>query len=355
VSEVLAAAARRLGHEPAALGFDDAARRDELRRKLDRVGELLDAREADALWLRRAENLAWITGGGDLRVNREGGPVADAIATREGLTIVTSRIEAARLEAEELPPDTRVEAVDWYDGGARGRRVAGLLQGSASIDDGEGDLVELRQPLLPAEQARLAAIGAAASRALTDLAGSLAPDMTERDVVARMHGALRATGVDLPVALVAGERRFGGVRHPLATDLPFGVLGLLVVCAMRFGLVASLSRTVAFGDVPVWAATAQRKVWHVEAAMLDASPTRGGHRGPRRAGRRSGGLRRRGRADGLGGPPPGGPGRLPSARLARDARTRAARCSAGMAVAWNPSLPWGKSEDTFLLEERRLR
>jgi len=351
VSEVLTAAARRLGFEPAALGLDDAARGDELRRKLGRVGGLLDAREAEALWLRKAENLAWITGGGDLRVHREGAPVADAVVTREGLTVVTSRIEAARLEAEELPPDTRIETVDWHDRGARARRVAGLLQGRSWIDDGD-DLVELRQPLLPVEQARLAAIGAAASRALTDVATGLAPAMTERDVVARVHGSLRAAGVDLPVALVAGERRFGTVRHPLATDLPFGGLGLLVVCAMRFGLIASLSRTVAFGDVPPRAAAAQRKVWRVEAAMLAASRVGA-------AGRDVLAAARAAYAD-VGEPAAweehhqGGPaGYLPRDWLATPDEGRVLQ--AGMALAWNPSLPWGKSEDTFLLEAHGLR
>ncbi len=352
MSEVLAAAARRLGCEPAALGFDDDARRDELRRKLARVSTLLDAREADAVWLKKAENLAWITGGGDLRVHREGAPVADAVVTREGLTVVTSRIEAARLEAEELPPDTRVEAVDWHDRGARGRRVAGLLQGRAWFDDDDADLVQLRQPLLPVEQARLAAIGAAASRALTEVAGGLAPGMTERDVVARVQGALRAAGVDLPVALVAGERRFGSVRHPLATDLPFGGLGLLVVCAMRFGLVASLSRTVAFGAVPERAAAAQRRVWRVEAAMLAASRVAA-------AGRDVLAAARSAYAD-VGEPAAweehhqGGPaGYLPREWLATPDEGRGLQ--AGMALAWNPSLPWGKSEDTFLLEESGLR
>lgn len=351
MSEVLAAAARRLGIEPAALGFDDAARRGELRRKLERVGTLLDAREAEALWLRKAENLAWITGGGDLRVHREGAPVADAVVTREGLTVVTSRIEAARLEAEELPPDTRIEAVDWHDRGARGRRVAGLLQGRSWIDDGD-DLVELRQPLLPVEQARLAAIGAAASRALTDVATGLAPTMTERDVVARVHGSLRAAGVDLPVALVAGERRFGTVRHPLATDLPFGGLGLLVVCAMRFGLIASLSRTVAFGAVPPRASTAQRKVWRVEAAMLAASRPAAAGRDVLAAARSA--YADVGEAAAWEEHHQGGPaGYLPREWLATPDEGRVLQ--AGMALAWNPSLPWGKSEDTFLLEERGLR
>jgi len=352
VSEALAAAARGLGQAPAALGFDDAARRDELRLKLERVSVLLDAREADALWLRKGENLAWITGGGDLRVHREGPPVADAVVTRDTLTIVTSRIEAGRLEAEQLPPGTRVEAVDWHDAGARGRRVAGLLQGRAWLDDLGGDLVELRQPLLPVEQVRLAAVGAAASRALTDVAATLSPDMTERDVAARLHGALRAAGVDLPVALVGGERRFGWVRHPLPSDLPFGGLGLLVVCAMRFGLVASLSRTVAFGGVPAHAADGQRKVWRVEAAMLGASRVGAAGRDVLAAARAA--YAEAGEPTAWEDHHQGGPaGYLPREWLVTPDEGRALR--AGMALAWNPSLPWAKSEDTFLLGADGLR
>ena len=346
MSEVLAAAARGLGHASASLGLDDDARREELGRKLERVATLLDAREADALWLRKAENLAWITGGGDLRINREGAPVADAIVTREGLTVVTSRIEAARLQAEELPPDTLVEAVAWHDGGARGRRVAGLLQGRSWIDDGDADLSELRQPLLAIEQTRLAAVGTAASRALTDVVGTLEPRMSERDVVARVHGALRDAGVDLPVALVAGERRFGRVRHPVATDLPFGRLGLVVVCAMRFGLIASLSRTLAFGGAPPHAEDALRKVWRVEAAMLAASRVGAASRDVLAAARAA--YASVGEPDAWEDHHQGGPtGYLPRDWLATPDEGRVLQ--AGMALAWNPSLPWAKAEDTFLL------
>jgi Xaa-Pro dipeptidase len=351
VSDVLAAAARSLGLEPEALGFDDEARRRELAAKLARVAVWLDAREADVVWLRRAENLAWITGGGDLLIHREGAPIADAVVTRDGLTIVTNRIEAARLEAEELPPSVKVEVVAWHDPGARGRRVAGLMQGRACVSDVEEDLTELRQPLLDVEQARLAAIGAAAARALTDVLADVPAAASERDVAALVQGALRNAGVDLPVCLVAGERRYGIVRHPVPTDLPFGRLGLVAICAKRFGLIASLSRALSFGAAPDHADDALAKVWRVEAAMLAASRAGVATRFVLEAARAA--YAEVGEADAWEDHHQGGPtGYLPRSWLATPDEGRV--LSAGMPLAWNPSLPWAKSEDTFLLTDDGL-
>lgn len=352
MSGPLADAARRLGCDPSDLGVDEAGRRAELAQKLARVGEWLAARESDALWLRRPENLAWIAGGGDLLVNREGPPVAEAIVTGDGLTVVTSRIEAARLAAEELPPGTQVETVAWHDPGARGRRVAGLLQGRAWCEDADADLTALRQPLLAVEQARLAAVAAVAGRTLTDAAVTLSPDLSEREVAAVLHGSLRRAGVDVPVALVAGAERFGHVRHPVPTEAPLGHVGLLVVCAKRFGLVASCSRIVAFGEAPESTLAALRRVWRVEAAMLDATRPGVATGDVLAAARRAyAGVEE---ANAWEDHHQGGPaGYLPREWLATPDEGRP--LAVGMAVAWNPSLPWAKSEDTFLIGPDALR
>lgn len=347
MSTPLGDAARALGATPEALGFAPEQRRAELATKLARVGAWLEARGADALHLRRAENLAWITGGGDLLVHREGAPIAEAIATGDALVVVTNRIEAARLEAEELPPGARLEVVPWFEAGARPSRARALLEGRHAFADADLDLGELRNPLLPHERARLAAIGEAASRALGDAARTLDAGLSERAVAARLHGALRAAGADLPVALVAGEERLAHVRHPAPTDAPFGRVGLLVVCAKRFGLVASLSRMVAFGSVPEAVSVALDRVLRVEAAMLDATapgvPTEAVLEAARAA------YAAEDLPDAWHDHHQGGPaGYLPRDWLAVPGERRP--LLAGMAVAWNPSLPWAKSEDTFLVE-----
>jgi Xaa-Pro aminopeptidase len=171
---------------------------------------------------------------------------------------------------------------------------------------------------------------------------------SERAAAAALHAAIRAAGADLPVALVAGEGRLGHVRHPIPTDAPIGRVALLVVCAQRFGLVASLSRMVAFGSVPEPVAAALPKVLRVEAAMLAATrpdaPTESVLDAARRA------YAAEGVPDAWHEHHQGGPaGYLPREWLALPDERRKLR--AGMAVAWNPSLPWAKSEDTFLVEE----
>ncbi len=341
------AAARAWGLDPTALGLDPEGREAETRTKLARVGARLDELEADVLVIRRAENLAWLTGGADLLVDREGSPVADAVVTRDKVVFVTNRIEAGRLADEELPPGVDLEVVDWYDAGARERRVVGLIQGDRVVTDRDVDLTSLRQPLLPVEIARLAAVGNTASRALTDVAGTVRPDDSERDVAAKLRGGLGSAGVDLRVVLVAGDTRFGHVRHPVPTDRPFGRVGLLVVCATRFGLVASLSRSIAFGAVPDRAEGALESVLRVEAAMLDATRPGVASRDVFAAAQAA--YAAEGEADAWQHHHQGGPaGYLPRDWLATPDEGRT--IGDGFAVAWNPSLPWAKSEDTFVLQ-----
>jgi Xaa-Pro dipeptidase len=322
-----------------------------LRDRLARVGAWLEDHDADALVLHRDENLAWVTGGGDLRVSREDDAVADAVVSAHGLTIVTSRIEAGRLQDEVLSPDTHVEVVPWHDRGARAGAVARLTRGARTASDRDVDLAELRLPLTPLERERFAAIGATASRLLTDTAARLEPGWTEHQVAAEIHHALRGAGLELPVVLIAGERRFGRYRHPVVTGAPFGAFGLIVVCAKRHGLVASLTRTVAFGSVPDALAERLASVLRIEAAMLDATAPGVATSDVLAVARDA--YAAEGHPDAWLDHHQGGPaGYAPREWLATPGETR--RLRAGMPVAWNPSLPFAKSEDSFWIDDGGL-
>lgn len=333
-----------------ALGFTPSAQAAELEAKQHRVSTLLASHGAQGLHLQRAENLAWISGGGDFRINREGGAIAEALVTHAGVHYFTNNIESQRLASEELAAASRITAVHWFTPAARAAALAAAAP-APLLSDAQLDLADTRQPLLAVERERLAAVGASASRALTDIVHTLTPEMSERQVAAAVQGAVRHQQLEVPVCLVAGESRLKTVRHPLPTDAPFGRVGMIVVCATRFGVVASFTRLVAFGKVPPIVADQLQKVWSVEAAMLAAS--RAGVATHTVLSAAQAAYADVGEPDAWRDHHQGGPAcYAPRSWLATPSEARLLR--SGMPLAWNPSLPWAKTEDTFVLNGDHL-
>jgi Creatinase/Prolidase N-terminal domain len=80
----------------------------------ERLAELMERREVDAVVLRRPANFAWYTGGADSELDHvapEG--VADLIVRPGAELVLTSTIEAARMRAEQTP-DLEVAEHPWY-------------------------------------------------------------------------------------------------------------------------------------------------------------------------------------------------------------------------------------------------
>lgn len=330
---------------------DDA----ELPTKRARVMAVARAAGVAALVVRRADTLAWLLGGADVLVSRQGGPVVEAVVHEGGIEVVTNRIEAERMRAEELPRGVAVQAVPWEDPSALGERSLALAReraaGGTVGDDTGVSLDDARWPLLPVEVERLRVAGAETARALTDVAATLGPELSEHAAAGRLMGALRERGLHVPVVLVAGAGRLGHVRHPVPTHTPIGGAALLVVCSEVHGLVSAASRMVRFGPEPGPIEERLQAVLRVEATMLAAT----------RAGARIGDVIDAARAayaevgfaDAWRDHHQGGPiAYRPREGLAVPGDPRPVL--AGAAYAWNPSLPWAKTEDTFVLGDAGL-
>lgn len=312
-------------------------------------------RERAVVVLRRHDTLGWLLGGADVLVSRQGAPIAEAVVHEGGVTVVTNRIEAERLRHEELPSGVAVESVPWEVDGAVSARALELAQAVAGpegvLDDTVADLTTLRWPLLPAEIERYRAAGTATARAMTDVAPGLSAAMSEHEAAARMTAALRSLGMHVPVVLVAGASRLGTVRHPVPTHAPLGAAALIVVCSEARGLVSAASRLVRFGPEPGPVSERLDAVLEVERAMLDA--TVGGARTADvfQAAQRA--YAQVGHPDAWRDHHQGGPiGYRPREWLATPTDSRPVVI--GAAFAWNPSLPWAKTEDTFLLAQDGL-
>jgi Xaa-Pro aminopeptidase len=323
--------------------------------KLRRIRTLLRESGLGALRLRGIDWFAWATCGGSSRVllAAETG-VAELLVTPDGAFVLTDAIEAERLAAEEVSSAWSVVAHPWEQPEAREQLVHERSgTGPIASDRPAGHEQSLpdtflrsRWALLPEEQERLRGLGAESAAVLTDALSSAEPTWTGHRLSASIHADLVDRGIDPALVLVGDAGRLWRWRHPTAADRVLGRRAMAVVCARRAGLYACCTRLVAFGPPMAEDSTADAAVLEVEAAALDASRpgttlgtvlervlqayARVGREGAWREHHQGGptGYRARERVA-----TPGDGATLP----------------AGAAVAWNPSLPGSKSEDTVLM------
>lgn len=247
----------------------------ELGAKVDRLRAALP--DAHTVVLRRQPSLSWLFGGRSHVPNTLDPACFDAVvdlATGE-VVIVANRIEAPRLADTELGGLTaRFEVVDWWqarsDAWPTGDGVA-TDQPYAGASDASGAIAAVRRRLTDRQVADLAVLGADAARAATDVVAGLGPRQTEYEAAGALARRLLDDGMDPIVLMVVGERRLPLHRHPLPTTEPLGGRAMLVCCARRHGLVASVTRIVAFDPVPAADLARYRALLEVEAGFLDAS------------------------------------------------------------------------------------
>ncbi|KRE52514.1 Xaa-Pro peptidase family protein [Phycicoccus sp. Soil748] len=203
----------------------------------------------------------------------------DVVVDTEGATprptVVTNAIEAPRLrdtELGDLPVEWQV--VPWWE-----PRDAALPSGDGTGSDrptpGSVDVAPavtgLRRTLSPRQRSLLAEVGRDAAAAATRTAARLTPGTTEYAAAGLFAAELMAAGMDPVVLMVGGGARPGPHRHPLPTLEVLGSRAMLVCCARRHGLVASVTRIVSFGPLGTEAQDAYARLLAVEQAFLDAS------------------------------------------------------------------------------------
>lgn len=239
----------------------------------------------DTLLIREPANLAWLLGCRFHVPNTLDAACFDVVASelRSGsprLEVVTNAIEAPRLIETELPGDPQVAdvlVVPWW-----GNRSDYFPTGSgvgtdrpwADATDAAADLVAARQVLTPDQADRLAVVCTDAAVATGRVARGLTPGLSEYEVAGRLCGELLATQLEPVVCLVAADGRDRRHRHPLPTERRGERSFLLVCCARRHGLIASVTRAVMFtgaGHDQTERSDRHRTVLEVERAMLDAS------------------------------------------------------------------------------------
>lgn len=313
--------------------------------KRRRVLAILDDVDAPGVLLTSAAAVNWYLDGARTHVSLAAPPLVAVEVRRDGERILVTSNEAERLAEEELSFDIDLRVREWWSPlDASGAAADGLVPESAIA----APLRAARASLLPAERTRYAELCRDAAHAVTDALGSASPRETERAIAARVHAELVLRGADPLVVLVAGEHRLGH-RHPLPTASPLGRRAMVVVCARRAGLIADVTRWIRFGSPRPEEADADARILEVEADIFAATrPGRSlaevlrevataypanGFSADEWTRHHQGGIA-------------GYDGRDP--RATPDGGDR---IPSSVHVAWNPSAPGTKVEDTVLIED----
>ena len=224
------------------------------RSRQQRLRELMERLQLEALLLRRSVNFAWYTGGADSRVDHASPfGVADVLITRDSECIFTNNIEAPRMR-EEQTPDFEVIEHPWHeDEAAAIREVVGdaslgtdfALENALDISN---KVAPLRYVLDPDTVERYRKVGADAAAAIAKTASSVEPGMTEYEAAANLAAACRRRGLFSSVLLAAADDRIVSYRHPIPHGDKLERRVMLVVSAERGGLYANVTRIVSFEE-----------------------------------------------------------------------------------------------------------
>jgi antitoxin VapB len=339
------------------------SRPDEVKEKVERVREYLSESNHSGMLLTRQFLVSWITAGmEDVILRGHDGSFVWALVTPERQYLVTSNIEARRLEAEEGPEELGFELVEvpWYEGHFESA-LPDLCDVSRIANDGAGpgedrsdDLQGLRLRLTAGEVDRMRGLGADGCAALEETMRLLRPGVTGRELAAELAMRLERKGI-LPFAILGGgDGRRASFRHPTVSDAAFERDALMVIVGVRDGLNIAATRTASIGEPDPDLAERHRVAAEAEACAIAAS----------RPGNTYGqavqaqinvyearGYQEEWRNHTQGGPIGYAPREFGVAPPAAPDKYTEHPVEVGHAVAWNPTVQGAKSEDTFIVGE----
>jgi len=340
---------------------DRLARRHES--AVARLRGLIETTGVVGIVLTRPGPVAWATGGMNPPVDRTA-PVDTVwlVVTAATAAVVTTEVEAPRVQAELAPAGMTVAAVPWWDAEAFAAAAAAVAEAAPAQLGSDGhpafgrdldhELTAVRLPLTAAERDDLRELGADAAGAVERALREWHPGEPDRSIAARIAAAVEATGGDAPCLLVGGDERLERFRHPVADGSRPRRTVMAVLVARRDGLHVALTRhasTVSDGGLEQGLAHC-REIHRATLRSGLPGATFGDALTALAEGYRRAGAPGGWRAHYQGGPIGFGQREFEIAPCQTASPWWHEPVRTGTAVAWNPSLAGGaKDEDTYLV------
>jgi antitoxin VapB len=236
----------------------------ELQEKTERLVKMLAAENLGGVLINSQPNFAWLTGGANNGIDqsRENGAASLLVRNDGKRFVLASRIEMPRILAEEISvEDFEPVEFGWEEEKAAGdfliKKASGLLENGETLGADlplgakviESAIARCRYQLTETEIERYRRLGKDTGTIIGELAKSLKPGQTELEIARLAADALAQKNIRSLVTLAAADERLQKFRHPVPTDKKWEKAVMIVVCARREGLIASLSRIVCAGKV----------------------------------------------------------------------------------------------------------
>ncbi|MBA3351477.1 MAG: M24 family metallopeptidase [Blastocatellia bacterium] len=251
----------------------------ELEHKTERLQRMLVENDLGGVMLNTQHNFAWLTGGASngIDLTRENGAGFLFVAVNGKRYVIANNIEMPRLLSEEISEaEFQPIEVDWQaerDPQTIITAAQSVAPGAFGSDIGfpetrwiEPSIAACRFQLTPQEDERFRRLGSDAGTALQNVIPRLETGQSEKQIARIVRDELAAFDIFSVVTLVAADDRISSYRHPVATGKVWKDTLLIVACARRNGLIASLSRMICAGDVP---ANLQRRTEACAAVNAD--------------------------------------------------------------------------------------
>lgn len=320
---------------------------------------MMSEQGAQAVRFRGVDWFSWVTGGGSSVVifTTEIG-VAEVLVTETRAFVLTTPIERDRLRLEEVSDEFEVVASPWMDPSAMDRWVRDQLGDGRVLSDrpraDEGRLPisfeRSRWALEPEERDRYRQLAEESAQAMTAALVGAKPDWSETRLAGEGARELWSRGIHPTLVMVAGEDRLERHRHPFPSQSRLERRAMMVFCARRHGLYANLTRFVAFARPTQKEKDRMAIVAEIEADAFEV--TRPGSRMSELYSAIARSYESRDLSSEIENQHFGGP----TGYLSRECFARPQVKDEEdpllpnfSAVAWNPTLPGSKIEDTILV------
>lgn len=239
--------------------------KSEIEIKIERLTRMLSAENLGGVLLNSQHNFAWLTGKSNaINLSTENGACFLFIRKDGRKFVLSNNIEIRRILTEEISSE-EFEPIEfsWQDEKSSGDFI--FEQAKKLVESGEkiaSDLVLHREvkpvenlislcryDLTIAEIARFRHLGKDAGIALGNVLKTINSGETEIEIARKTRSELAKFEINSVVTLVGADERIENYRHPVPTQNIWKKVLMIVVCAKREGLIASLSRIVCIGDI----------------------------------------------------------------------------------------------------------